>query len=339
MFVVLQGMNHLEGVFVGEDGEVGLRLKEEYVAAILVFADTLDAFAGHSDAALAVGEGEEFVAGAVEDELVALVGHEFGAVLEEDDGLVLALSGHAGDVVDGDELVAAGEAEEYLAVVHVAVVPAFTDGEGAFLEEFVVAVLEAVDIPAFAGEEACVVVFHKTSLETSVDIVAGDVAFFADAFPPASMAVVVEPIGHFGGVAVTFVDDVDAVFDAHVVGSLLDKASVLGIEFPEAVAVALVVFATGEEVPLLVVGLVEAAAAGFGVCVADADGAVVIEVGEGAGLEAVDEVAFEDFGTVLVGANPVALTASLLVGFVLCDGADGCEHHGRGKEEKCFFHR
>lgn len=332
MFLVLQCVDHLDGVFVGEDGEVGLGLEEEYFAAFLVLADALDALAGHGDAALAVGEGEEFVAGAVEYQFVAFVGHELGAVLEDDDGLAFALGGHAGDVVDGDVLVAGGEAKEYLAVVHVAVVPAFADGEGVVFVEFIVAVFEAADIPSFADEEAVVVVFHEASLETTIDVVACDIAVFADALPPAAVAVVVEPVGNFGGVAVAFIDDVDAVFDAHIVGGLLDEAAVFGVELPEAVTVALVVFAAGEEVSLLVVSLVEATLAGFGVGVADADLAVVVVVGEGAGFEAVHEVAFKDFGAVLVGADPVALAAALLVGFVLRHGRHGGQHKCGGEE-------
>lgn len=232
MFVVLQCVDHLESIFVGEDGKVGLWLKEENLAAFFVFADTLDAFAGHGDAALAVGEGEEFVAGAVEDLFVALVGHEACVVFEEYDGFTLALCCHAGDVVDGDKLVAGGEAEENLAVVHVAVMPAFLDGEGVVFEVFVVTVLEAALVPAFADELVVVVVFDESALKTAVDIVAGDETILADTFPPATVAVVVKPVGHLGGVAVALVDDIDAVFDAHIVRGLFHKSAVFGVEFP-----------------------------------------------------------------------------------------------------------
>lgn len=92
--------------------------------------------------------------------------------------------------------------------------------------------------------------------------------------------------------------------------------------------VALVVFPAGKEVTLFVIGLVETTFSWFGVGIADADAAIVVEVGESAGLEAVNEFAFIDFGTVLIGTNPVALTASLFVSLVL-------RHSRRGGQHKC----
>ena len=86
-----------------------------------------------------------------------------------------------------------------------------------------------------------------------------------------------------------------AVFDAHLVGGFLDEASALVVELPEAVAVALVVGAGGEEVALFVVGLVAAYAPGFAVGVAYTHRAVVVVVCEDACLLAVDEGAFVDF--------------------------------------------
>ena len=338
VFLKVDGLHHLDGVLVGEDGEVGLGLEEEYVAVLIVFPNALDAAASHGDAAFSVGEGEELVAGAREDGVGGLEGGEFGTVAEDDDGFGFALGGHTGDVVDGDEALFGAEEADF-AVVHHAVVPALLDGEDAVLVVFVVAMLEAAGIEAFAAQLAVVVVGHEASLEATVDVVAGDVAFVADAFPPASVAVVVGPGGDFGGVAVAFVDDMDAVLDAHIVGGLLDEAAVFGVELPEAVAVALVVFAAGKEVTLSVVGLVEAAAAGLGIGVADAHSAIVVVVGEGAGLKAVLEVALIDLGAVLVGADPVTLAATLFVDLVLGGGTDGGEHHGCGKKENAFFHR
>ena len=337
MFLVAGGADHLDGVLVGEDGEVGLRFEEQNVASLVVATDALDAVARHGDVAFAVGEGEEFVAGAVEDGLEVFVSDEFLSVAQEDDGLGLALGGHAGDVVDGDEGGGGGGDEDF-AVVHHAVVPAFLDDEVAVFEVAVVAVFESAGVVAFACEIAVFVVFHEASFDVAVDIVGCDVAVLADALPPASVAAVVLPEGHLGGVAAAVEDDVSAVLDAHAVGGFLDEASVFGEEAPESVAVALVVFAAGEEVSLLVVGLVEATAAGFGVGVADADGAVVIVVGEGAGLEAVLEVALEDFGAVLVGADPVALAAALFVDLVLGSGAGGGEHQGCSEEKNALFH-
>lgn len=328
VFLILQRVDHLERIFVGEDGEVGLWLKEEYLAAFLVFPDTLDAFASHGDAALAVGKREEFVTGAVEDQFVALVCHKACVVFEEYVGFSLALCCHAGDIVDGDKLVACGEAEEDFTVVHIAVMPAFLDGEDVVFEVFVVAMLETALVPAFADELVVIVVFDESALEATVDIVAGDETILADAFPPAAVAVVVEPVGHFGGVAVALIDDVDAIFDTHIVRGLFHKTAVFGVEFPQSVTVALVVFSTGKHVSLFVIGLVEAAFSRFGIGIADADGAVVVEIGEGAGLEAVDEFTLIDFGTVLVGANPVSLTASLFVSLVL-------RHSRRGGQHKC----
>ena len=312
-------------------------LEEKYVATFVVLADALDAFACHHDAALAVGEGEEFVAGAVEDEVGALVGHQTGAVAQEDDGLSFALGGETGHFEDGDEAFLGAE-EAYLAVGHDAVVPVFTDGEDAILVVFVVAMFESIGVEAFAGQTAVVIVFDEASLKTTVDISAGDVAFFADAAPPAAVTVVVGPGGDFGGVAVVLKDDMTSVFDAHIVGSFLQEAAVFGIELPEAVAVALVVFSAGEEVALLVVSLMQATFAGFAVGVADADGAVVVIVSEDAGLEAVLEIALENLGAVLVGTDPMTLTAALLVDLVLGNGTGGGEHHGRDEEENTFFH-
>ena len=60
----MDGADELGGVVVGEDGEVGLWVEEEYVAAFFVAADPLDTTAGDGDVVFAVGEGEEFVAGA-----------------------------------------------------------------------------------------------------------------------------------------------------------------------------------------------------------------------------------------------------------------------------------
>lgn len=329
--------DHLDGIFVGEDGEVGLGVEDDDVAALAVLADALDAVAGHGNLAFAVGEGEEFVAGTRGHEVVVLLGDELGAVAEEEAGLGFALGGEAGDVVNGDEL-RLGRGEKYLAVVHDAEVPVFLDGEGAVLVVFVIAVLEAAAIGSLAVELAVVVVGHEAALEGTVDVVGGDVALLAEAFPPAAVAVVVGPVGHLDGVSVGLEDDVGTVLDTHLVGGFLHQVAVFGVEAPESVAVALVVFAAGEEAALLVVGFVEALLAGNGVGVADAHGAVVVVVGEGASLEAVDEVALVDFGAVLVGANPVALAAPLLVDLVLGCGADGGEHHGSGENEECFFH-
>ena len=335
--MVFEGVDHFDGILVGEDGEVGLRLKEEYVASFVVLADALDAVAGHHDAALSVGEGEEFAAGAMEDDVGGLVDDKLLAVAEDDDGLSFALGCHTGNLVDGDPAGFWG-AKEYCAVVHQAVGPLFLDGEVAVFKVVVVSVFEAVGIESFAGQLAGFAVFHQSALEAAVDVVAGDVALFADAAPPTAMAVVVGPAGDLGSVAVMFEDDVVAVFDAHLVGGLLDETSVLGVEFPEAVAVALVVFAAGEESALLVEGFVKAALAGLGVSVADAHGAVVVVVGEDTGLEAVLEVALENFGAVLVGADPMPLAATLFVDLVLGHGTGGSEQHGRGEKEKRFFH-
>ena len=85
-------MDHLDGVFVGEDGEGGLGLEEEYLAAFVVFAQALYAAACHHDAALAVGQREELVAGAVEDAVALVLGGELLSVLlEDDDGSCLVL--------------------------------------------------------------------------------------------------------------------------------------------------------------------------------------------------------------------------------------------------------
>ena len=338
MFLETDGLNHLDGILVGEDGEVGLGLEEEYVAVFVVLADALYAAAGHGDAALAVGQGEELVAGARGHNVVALQGGELDTVAQEDDGLGLALCCHAGDVVDGDIARFRG-LEEDIPVIHHAVVPVFLDGEGAVLVVFVVAVLEASAVVALAAQLSVVVIGHETTFEAAIDIVAGDVAILAHAFPPAAMSVVVGPGSHLGSVAVVLEDDVAAILDAHLVIGFFDEAAVLGVELPEAVAVALVVFATGEEPSLLVVCFVHATLAGLGIGVADAHGAVMVIVGEDTGLEAVLEIAFENLGAVLVGADPVALAATLFVNLVLGCGADGGEHHGRGKEENTFFHR
>lgn len=339
VFFEALGLNHLDGVFVGEDGEVGLWLEKEDVATLVILAEALDATACHGDMALDIGKGEELVAGAREDGVVALEGGELGAVAQEHDGLGFALGGHAGDIMDGDKAGLGGGAKEDFTVVHYAVVPAFFDSEGAVFEIFVVAMLEAAAVEAFAAELAVLVVCDEAPLKATIDVVACDIAVFADTFPPAAVAVVVGPGGHLGGVAVALVDDVAAFLDTHVVGGFLDKTAVFGIELPETVAVALVVFAAGEEVTLLVVGFVETPLAGFGVGVAHAHGAIMVVVGESAGLKAIFKVAFENLGAVLVGAEPVTLAAALIVDLVLGDGAGDGEHHGRREKENTFFHR
>ena len=197
--------------------------------------------------------------------------------------------------------------------------------------------LEAVLVVAYAADEALLVELDQLAFEAAVDIGAGDVAFGTDALPPAAMAVVVAPMGYLGGVAGLGVDDVEAVLDAHAVVGFLDEAAVLGVELPEAVAVAAVVVATGQQVALLVVGLVVAAHARLGVGVADAEGAVGVVVKKGAGFLAVEEVALVDLGAVLVGADPMALAAALVVNLVLGGGAEA-EEHQCGQKEDVLFH-
>lgn len=294
VFLVLVAARHFEAVLVGEYGEVGLRLEDEDVATLVVLGGALHAVHGHEDAALAVGVGEGLVAETVVEGFGALVRDFLGAVLEVDDDLGFALWCETCDVEDGDEL-GVGCQQAYASVGEGAVGPALVDDEVAVFEVAAGAVTEAVLVEAFADEEAVVVVLDEASFDAAADVDGGDVAVLADALPPAAVTVVVGPVGHFGGVALGGVDDVWAVFDAHLVGGFFDEASLLVEEFPEAVAVALVVGACGEEVALLVEGFVAAHAAGLAVGVADADGAVVVVVGEDAGLKAVDEGAFVDF--------------------------------------------
>ena len=336
LVVEVAAAHHLDAVFVGEDGEVGLRLKEQYVALLGVLGDALHGAAGHHDAALAVGAVEELVADALVEEVGALEGGFLAAVAEDEEHLVLALRGEADDVVDGDELLVGGE-QAHLAVGHHAVLPALVDGHLALLVVVVAAVLEAVLVVAYAADKALLVELDQLAFEAAVDIGAGDVAFGADALPPAAVAVVVAPMGYLGGVAGLGVDDVEAVLDAHAVVGFLDEAAVLGVELPEAVAVAAVVVATGQQAALLVVGLVVAAHARLGVGVADAEGAVGVVVKKGAGFLAVEEVALVDLGAVLVGADPMALAAALVVNLVLGGGAEA-EEHQCGQKEDVLFH-
>ena len=334
---VLGAAYHFEAVFVGVDGEVGLRLEDEDVAAFVVFGYALYAAEGDEYAALAVGVGEVFGADAVVDGFCGFAADEFGAVFEHDDGLGFALRGEAGDVEDGDvDGFVCQEADA--AVCHGAVVPDLVDGDALGVEVAVGAVFEAVGVVAVAHEGSVVVVFDESAFEAAVEVSASDVAFGADAFPPAAVAVVVAPVGHLGSVALGGEDDVQAVFDAHAVFGLFDDASVGGEELPPSVAVALVVLSASEQVALFVVGFVCADSARHGVCVAQAHAAVVVVVGEGAGLLAVDEVAFEDFAAVLVGAHPVALATALFVNLVLRHGSDGSQQQCGGEEKDTFFH-
>lgn len=329
--LVLAAADHLEAVLVGEDGEVGLRLEDENLAAFGILGNALHAAHGDEYAALVVGVGEELVAEAVVEGFGAFVRHLLAAVLEVYDGLCFALRGEASYVAHGDELGVGGE-EAHLAVAESTVIPGLVDGHVAVLEEAVGTVAEAVLVEALADEEAVVVVLHKASLEAAADVGAGDVALLADALPPAAMTVIVGPVGHLGGVALGGVYDVEAVFDAHLVFGLLNEAAVLVEELPLAVAVALVVGAGGQQVTLLVESLVAADAAGLGIGVAYAHGAVVVVIGEDAGLKAVGEGAFVDFGAVLVGAYPMPLAAALLVNLVLSHSADGGQQHSGGEE-------
>lgn len=336
LVVEVAATHHFDAVLVGEDGEVGLRLKEQYVALLGVFGKALDGATGHHDAALAVGAVEQLVADALIEEVGALMGDYFAAVAEDNSYFGFAQRGKADDVVDGDELLVGSE-HAHASVGHHAVLPALVDGELAFFVVLVGAVLEALEVVAFAGQEVIVVIFDKGAFETAVDIGTGDVALGADALPPAAVAMVVAPMGHLGGVAFGGVDDMEAVLDAHAVGGFFDESAVLGIELPEAVAVAAVVVAAGQQVALLVVGLMVATHTGFGIDVADADGAVGVVIKEGAGFQAVNEVTFVDFGAVFVGANPMALASALGVDFVLCGGTEA-EEHQRGHEEDVLFH-
>lgn len=336
LVVVVAAAHHLDAVLVGEDGEVGLRLKEQYVALFGVLAETLHSTAGHHDAALAVGAVEEFVADALVEEVCAFKADFFGAVVEDKDYFVFALRGEADNVVDGDEFLVRGE-QAHFAVGHHAVLPALVDGYLALLIVIVGSVFQAVLVVAYAADKSLLVELDQLAFEAAVDIEAGDVSFGADAFPPAAVAVVVAPMGDLGGVACLGVDDMETVLDAHAVVGFLDEASVLGVELPEAVAVASVVVATDQQVALLVVGFMVAAHAGFGISVADAECAVGVVVKEGAGFLAVDEVALVDFGAVLVGADPVALAATLVVYLVLGGGAEA-EEHQCGQKEDVLFH-
>lgn len=335
--LVLAAAHHFEAVLVEVDGEGGLGFEDEDVAPFGVGGGCLDGVEVDHDAVFAVGGDEELGAEAVVDGLGGFEGFEGGAVAEEEQGFGFAFGGEADDVEDGDELWVGGE-EADAAVGEGAVVPGFFDGEGVGLEALGEAVLEAVVVEAAAGEVALVVVFDEGAFHTAVVVGGGDVALSDEAFPPASVAVAVEPVGGFGGVARGGVDDVETFFDAHIVGGFLDEVAVGGEELPLAVAVALVVGAAGEEATLLIIGFVGADAAWSGEGVADADSAVGVVVGEGASLKAVDEVAFKDFGAVFVGTHPVALSATLVVHLVLSRGGAEDEQAGCGKEEVVSFH-
>ena len=115
--------------------------------------------------------------------------------------------------------------------------------------------------------------------------------------------------------------------DTHLVVSQLDELALLGVELPQAVAVFLIEGAGGQEVAGGVVDGVGADFAGHGIDIGDAHGAVGVVVSKGAGLHAVDEGAFVDFGPFEVGFEPVALTTTLIVNLVLRLADDAGEEH------------
>ena len=123
------------------------------------------------------------------------------------------------------------------------------------------------------------------------------------------MAAVVFPSGNFDGVAFGGEDDVGTLFDAHAVGGYLEQPALLVVDVPDAVAVFLIVIALSQQMAFLVVGLVLAEASWVGVGVPDFQGSVGVVVVECASFLAVDKIAFEDAAAVLVGLDPVALSA------------------------------
>lgn len=329
--------NHFDTVLVGEDGEVGLWFKEKYIAAFIVFAHALDGTTGHHNTAFAVGTVEEFVADTVEHQFGIFEGGELATVVEHDDNFGLALRGEACDVMDGDELLLGGE-HTYASIGHQTVLPTLVDSELSVLEVLVFTVFEAGEIVSVAAEKALFVVLDEASFKTTVDISAGDVALTADAFPPAAMAMVVAPVGHFGGVALLGIDDVDTILDAHAIVGFFDKATVFSIKLPMSVAIAAVILASSDQTALFVESFMVATHAGFGVDIAHTYRSVGVIVGESACFLSVEEVALIDFCAILVEAYPVALASALTVDLVLSGGLKrGKKQHG-GEKQNCLFH-
>ena len=326
LFLQLETVKHLQTVFVRVHDEVRSGIEAEDFAAFGVAGSADYQISGHHDAGLFVGKGETPVADMGVESFGFFVVDEGGSVRQINDSLVLAMGQHIVNIVDG-EVTLFGDGEAHFAVAQGAVVPGLVHHKDAFLVVAVLPVTFAVDVVALADQLAFIIVFHQLALYSSTHVGSGDVAFGAKAFPPATMSAVVGPIGDLGGVAIGVEDDLQPMADTHLIVSQLDELALLGVELPQAVAVFLIEGAGGQEVAGGVVDGVGADFAGHGIDVGNAHGAVGVVVSKGAGLHAVDEGAFVDFGPFEVGFEPVALTTTLIVNLVLRLADDAGEEH------------
>ena len=136
-------------------------------------------------------------------------------------------------------------------------------------------------------------------------VVSCDIAFFADAFPPIAVTMVVVPRTDLGGVAVVGEYNLSSVLKSQFVTCGFEQLAFCVVEIPHTVAIALAEKTRGEQMSFLVVGFVAAEFSVGGEIVFDANLAVGVEILEKSYFYAVLKIAFEYLGTILVGLNPI----------------------------------
>ena len=173
-------------------------------------------------------------------------------------------------------------------------------------------------IIALAHQAAFIVILHQSAFNAAVHVIGRNISFHANPFPPAAMTMVVVPVAHLSCVAVRIEQHLLPMAHTHFIMGNLQQFAFLRIELPHSVAVLLVQNAFGKHIALRVIHRVVAHLARHRILIAYTHLPVGIIIGKSTCLQAVYKLAFVHLGPLVVGLQPMALSAALSVNFILC---------------------